>query len=149
MLLVITFLTNYAAQRVVKRFEFSGRAATDGARAISLKATGRGAPAPARRTGSPRARRCSPPVLAIAVLAVVIWSVGSRGVGAINLDFFTEGPAGSSADRRRHRAGARRVAAPRRVATVIALPIGVLTAIFVSEFAPPPSASRSGSGSTC
>ena len=34
------------------------------------------------------------------------------------------------------------------IATVIALPIGVLTAIYVSEFAPA-SATRSGSGSTC
>jgi phosphate transport system permease protein len=75
--------------------------------------------------------------LAIAVLAVVIWSVGSRGIGAIDVDFFTKGPSSSFF-------GGEGGIAPAivgslllvAIATVIALPVGVLTAIYVSEFAP-------------
>jgi phosphate transport system permease protein len=75
--------------------------------------------------------------LAIAALAIVIWSVGSRGIGAINLDFFIKGPSSNFF-------GGGGGIAPAivgsavlvLVATVIALPVGVLTAIYVSEFAP-------------
>jgi phosphate transport system permease protein len=73
---------------------------------------------------------------AILVLAIVIWSVGSRGIGALSIDFFTKGPAlfGESGGG----------IAPAIVgtivlvviATIIALPIGVLSALCVSEFAP-------------
>ena len=73
---------------------------------------------------------------AIAVLAVVIWSVGSRGIGAINLDFFTKGPVlfGSGGGVAPALVGSLILVA---IATLMALPFGVLTAIFVSEFAPP------------
>jgi phosphate transport system permease protein len=74
---------------------------------------------------------------AILVLGIVIWSVGSRGIGALSVDFFTKGPAlfGESGGG----------IAPAIVgtivlvliATIIALPIGVLSALCVSEFAPP------------
>jgi len=73
---------------------------------------------------------------AIAVLVILVWSVFSRGVSALDLNFFTKGPAvfGQTGGG----------VAPALVgsfllvgiATVIALPFGVLTAIFVSEFAP-------------
>jgi len=77
-------------------------------------------------------------IAAIAVLAVVTWSVGSRGIGAINLDFFIKGPSSDFF-------GGKGGIAPALVgslllvaiATAIALPFGVLTAIYVSEFAPP------------
>jgi len=75
--------------------------------------------------------------LAIAALVVVIWSVGSRGAGSLSLDFFTKGPAlfgqtgGGIAPAL---AGSLLLAA---VATAFALPAGVLTAIYVSEFASP------------
>ena len=88
---MITFLSNFAAQRIVKRFEFHGPAATDGRAAISLKATGRSR----RRLLVNRAAEGSArlaAVIAIAALAIVVWSVGSRGAGALNLDFFTKGP---------------------------------------------------------
>jgi phosphate transport system permease protein len=73
--------------------------------------------------------------LAILVLAIVIWSVGSRGIGAISFDFFTKGPALFG------EAGGG--IAPAIVGTfllvviaiIFALPTGVLTAIYVSEFA--------------
>lgn len=103
--------------------------------ALSLKATGRSR----RRLLVNRVAENSAllaAALAIAALAIVVWSVGSRGAGALNFGFFTKGPplfgeAGGGI-------------APAFVgslllvivATVIALPFGVLTAIYVSEFAP-------------
>jgi phosphate transport system permease protein len=76
---------------------------------------------------------------AIAVLAIVIWSVGSRGIGAINPDFFIKGPssdffATSGGGIAPALVGSLILVA---VATAIALPVGVLTALYVSEFAPP------------
>jgi phosphate transport system permease protein len=75
--------------------------------------------------------------VAIVVLGILVWSVFSRGVHALSWDFFTKGPAlfGQTGGG----------VAPALVgsfllvgiATVMALPIGVLTAIYVSEFAPP------------
>jgi phosphate transport system permease protein len=104
--------------------------------AISLKATGRGR----RRLLVNRVAEGSAvlaAVLAIAVLAIVIWSVGSRGIGAINLDFFIKGPSsdffGGKGGIAPALAGSLLLVG---VATLIALPTGVLTAIFVSEFAP-------------
>jgi phosphate transport system permease protein len=105
--------------------------------AISLKATGRGR----RRLLVNRVAEGSAvlaAVLAIAVLGVVVWSVGSRGIGAINLDFFLKGPSSSFF-------GGKGGIAPALVgslllvgvATAIALPVGVLTAIYASEFGRP------------
>jgi phosphate transport system permease protein len=74
--------------------------------------------------------------LAIAALAIVIWSVGSRAIGAISLDFFTKGPAlfgESGGGIAPAIAGSILLVS---IATLIALPFGVLTAIYVSEFAP-------------
>jgi phosphate transport system permease protein len=73
---------------------------------------------------------------AIAVLGILVWSVFSRGVQALNWDFFTKGPAvfgetgGGVAPAL---VGSLLLVA---IATAMALPFGVLTAIFVSEFAP-------------
>ena len=111
--------------------------------AISLKATGRGR---RRLLVEPRrrGRAVLAAVLAIAVLAIVVWSVGSRGVGAINLDFFTKGPSSTSSARpaaaSRRRSWGRCSSSASR--PLIALPIGVLTAIYVSEFAPVRSAQQ-------
>jgi len=77
-------------------------------------------------------------IAAIAVLGVVTWSVGSRGVGAINLDFFIKGPSsdffGGGGGLAPALVGSLLLVA---IATLIALPVGVLTAIYVSEFARP------------
>ena len=104
--------------------------------AISLRATGRGR----RRLLVNRVAEGSAvlaAVLAVAVLAVVIWSVGSRGIGAISRDFFVNGPSsdffGGKGGIAPALAGSLLLVG---VATLIALPMGVLTAIFVSEFAP-------------
>jgi phosphate transport system permease protein len=72
---------------------------------------------------------------AIAVLVVLVWSVFSRGVHALNLDFFTKGPVlfGSGGGVAPALVGSLLLVG---IATAMALPFGVLTAIFVSEFAP-------------
>jgi phosphate transport system permease protein len=75
-------------------------------------------------------------LIAIAVLAIVVISVAARGAPALNWDFFTKppnlfgGPGGgiSSAI-----IGSALIVA---IATAIALPVGVLIAIFLTEFAP-------------
>jgi phosphate transport system permease protein len=102
---------------------------------VSLKATGRSR----RRLLANRVAESSAFVaaaLAIAALAIVVWSVGSRAVGALSLDFFTKGPAlfgESGGGIAPALVGTLLIVA---VATIIALPFGVLTAIYVSEFAP-------------
>jgi phosphate transport system permease protein len=102
--------------------------------AISLQATGRSR----RRLMVNRVAESSAllaAALAIAALAIVVWSVGSRGVGALNLDFFTKGPplfGESGGGIAPALAGSLLLVL---VATAIALPFGVLTAIYVSEFA--------------
>jgi len=77
-------------------------------------------------------------LLAVAVLAAVVYSVASRGAGALNLDFLTKGPpalpdtpGGGIAP---EIVG---TALLMVVATAMALPIGILTALYLTEFAPP------------
>jgi phosphate transport system permease protein len=104
--------------------------------AITLKATGRSR----RRLLKNRLAEIAALVsalAAVAVLGIMVWSVFSRGVQALDLNFFLKGPAvfGQTGGG----------VAPALVgslllvgiATLIALPFGVLTAIYVSEFAPP------------
>jgi phosphate transport system permease protein len=101
---------------------------------ISLKATGRGR----RRLLANRVAEVVATMaasIAIGALAILIWSVASRGINALNWDFFTKGPAVFG------QAGGG--VAPALVgtlvliaiATAMALPFGVLAAIYVSEFA--------------
>jgi phosphate transport system permease protein len=101
---------------------------------ISLKATGRSR----RRLMANRIAEGGATLaalIAVFALAIVIWSVGSRGVGALNWSFFTKGPAifgeagGGVAPAL---VGSLLLVA---IATAIALPFGVLAAIYVSEFA--------------
>jgi phosphate transport system permease protein len=101
---------------------------------ISLQATGRGR----RRLMANRAAEVVATIaasLAILALAILIWSVASRGLKALNWDFFTKGPAvfgqagGGVAPAL---VGSLLLVA---IATAIALPFGVLAAIYVSEFA--------------
>jgi phosphate transport system permease protein len=76
-------------------------------------------------------------VIAVAVLAIVIVSVFIKGVGAINIDFLTHVPApfgqtgGGIADAI---VGSLILVA---ISSVIAIPIGILIAIYTNEFAPP------------
>ena len=104
---------------------------------ISLKATGRGR----RRLLVNRVAEgvaVAAAAAAIAALAIVIWSVGSRGAGALNVDFFTKGQSadffGGGGGIAPALAGSLLLVA---IATAFALPTGVLIAIYVSEFARP------------
>ena len=102
---------------------------------ISLKATGRGR----RRLLANRfaeAGATTAAVIAVAALAIVIWSVGSRGVGSLDWAFFTKGPAvfgESGGGVAPALVGSLMLVA---IAIAMALPVGVLAAIYVSEFAP-------------
>lgn len=103
--------------------------------AISLRATGRGRRRLLVNRGAESIAVLAA-AIAIGALAAVVWSVGSRGISAINWNFFTKGPAvfGQSGGG----------IAPSLVgslilvgiATLFALPTGVLAALYVSEFAP-------------
>jgi len=103
--------------------------------AISLKATGRSR----RRLFSNRLAELGATIaaaLAVGALVILIWSVAARGLDALNWDFFTKGPAvfgqagGGVAPAL---VGSLLLVA---IATAIALPFGVMAAIYVSEFAP-------------
>jgi phosphate transport system permease protein len=81
-------------------------------------------------------------LLAVGVLAIVIYSVASRGAGALNIDFLTQGPpalpdtpGGGIAP---EIVG---TALLMVLATAMALPIGILTALYLTEFASPKVAS--------
>jgi phosphate transport system permease protein len=102
---------------------------------ISLKATGRSR----RRLFVNRMAEGGATIaalIAVSALVILLWSVGSRGVGSLNWAFFTKGPAvfgeagGGVAPAL---AGSLLLVA---IATALALPFGVLAAIYVSEFAP-------------
>ncbi|MDX6369596.1 MAG: phosphate transport system permease protein [Gaiellaceae bacterium] len=75
-------------------------------------------------------------LLAVAVLVVVVVSVLRRGAGALSLDFFTKTPAafGASGGGLANSFVGSLVLVG--IATAMALPAGVLIAIFVSELAP-------------
>jgi phosphate transport system permease protein len=68
-------------------------------------------------------------VLAVVVLAIVVYTVVSRGAGALNLDFLIKGaPAGIGPEL----VGTAVIVA---IATAIAMPVGVLIALYLTEFA--------------
>jgi phosphate transport system permease protein len=68
-------------------------------------------------------------VLAVGVLGIVIFTVASRGAGAINLDFLVKGaPQGIGPEL----VGTAIIVA---IGTAIAVPIGVLIALYLSEYA--------------
>jgi phosphate transport system permease protein len=68
-------------------------------------------------------------VLAVAVLVIVVYTVVARGASALSLDFLIEGaPAGIGPEL----VGTAIIVA---IATLIAMPIGILVALFLTEFA--------------
>jgi phosphate transport system permease protein len=75
-------------------------------------------------------------LLAIAVLIIVVVSVARRGLPAINKDFFTENavPFGQTGGGIQNAIVGTLIMTA--MATVLALPVGVLLAIFNTEFAP-------------
>jgi phosphate transport system permease protein len=103
---------------------------------FSLKATGRSR----RRLLANRlaeSAAIAAAVAAIAVLGILVWSVAIRGISAINLDFFTKGPALFGQSGGGIAPAIVGSALLVGIATIFALPFGVLTALYVSEFAPP------------
>ena len=101
---------------------------------LSLKATGRSRRRLIKNKVAELAALAAA-TAAIAVLAILVWSVLSRGIKALNWDFFTKGPAvfgQSGGGVAPALVGSALLVA---IATAMALPFGVMTAIYVSEFA--------------
>lgn len=78
--------------------------------------------------------------IAIAILGVVVWSVAKRGASELNLDLFTKTQLlfplpGQAQGLANAFAGSLVIVG---VATAMALPVGILVAIYVNEFAPRP-----------
>jgi len=104
---------------------------------ISLKATGRAR----RRLTINRSAQwiaAGSAFLAVGVLGVVIVSVLLRGIPALNLDLFTQnqvafGQTGGGIEN-----AIVGTAIMVGLATAVALPVGILVAIYVAEFAPDP-----------
>jgi len=77
--------------------------------------------------------------LAVAILGVVVWSVARRGAGALNLDLLTKTPVQFSLTPVKQGlanafAGSLVIVG---VATAMALPVGILVAVYLNEFARP------------
>lgn len=85
-------------------------------------------------------------LVAVAILAVVVWSVASKGWSELNLDLLTKPPIPFSLTNAPQ--GLSNAFAGTLVivglATAMALPVGILVAVYVNEFAPP--AVRAGVG---
>jgi phosphate transport system permease protein len=78
--------------------------------------------------------------VAVAILGIVIWSVAKRGASALNLDFLTKtqvpfAPPNVAQGLANAFVGSIVIVG---LATLMALPIGILVAIYVNEFAPRP-----------
>ena len=84
--------------------------------------------------------------IAVAILGVVVWSVARRGAGQLNLDLLTKTPVAFSLTPVKQ--GLANAFAGSLVivglATAMALPVGILVAVYLNEFARP--AIRSGVG---
>ena len=78
-------------------------------------------------------------LIAIAILGVVVYSVAKRGAGALNLDLFTKDPQLFAFGPVKQ--GVANAFAGSLVivglATLMALPVGILVAVYLTEFAPP------------
>ena len=76
--------------------------------------------------------------IAVAILGIVVWSVAKRGASELNLDLITKTPISFALGNERQGlanafAGSLVIVA---LATLMALPVGILVAIYVNEFAP-------------
>ena len=77
-------------------------------------------------------------LIAVAILGVVVWSVARRGVSQLNVDFFTKAqipfaPPNVTQGLANAFAGTLVIVG---IATLMAVPFGILVAIYVNEFAP-------------
>jgi phosphate transport system permease protein len=80
-------------------------------------------------------------LLAVAVLVIVIGSVAKRGAGALSIDFLTKTPAINTGFGEPQPSGIANAIIGTAIivglAVLLALPVGVLTAIYLNELAPP------------
>jgi phosphate transport system permease protein len=76
--------------------------------------------------------------IAVGVLAIVVWSVAKRGASELNLDLITKSPAlfNPSAPQGLSNAFLGTLVLV-GLATAMALPVGILVAVYLNEFAPP------------
>jgi len=78
--------------------------------------------------------------IAVAILGIVVWSVAKKGAGALNLDLFTKSQANASLFGGPVKQGLANAFVGTLIvvglATLMALPFGILIAIYVNEFAP-------------
>jgi phosphate transport system permease protein len=77
---------------------------------------------------------------AVALLVIVVGSIAKRGIGAIDLDFFTKTPSFLAGFGEEPSGIANAIAGTFVIvglAVLMALPVGVLAAIYLNEFAPP------------
>jgi phosphate transport system permease protein len=78
--------------------------------------------------------------LGVAILGVVVWSVARRGAGALNLDLLTKTPSVAFSLTPIKQGLANAFAGSLvivGIATLMALPVGILVAIYLNEFARP------------
>jgi phosphate transport system permease protein len=79
-------------------------------------------------------------MIAVAALVVVVWSVARRGAPALNLDLLTKTPVQFAIGPVKQ--GLANAFAGSLVlvglATLMTVPVGILTAVYLTEFAPPP-----------
>jgi phosphate transport system permease protein len=78
--------------------------------------------------------------IAVAILVIVVWSVAKRGASALNLDLFTKTPNPLAGFVGNVKQGLENAFVGSLIivgfATLMALPFGILVAIYVNEFAP-------------
>jgi phosphate transport system permease protein len=78
--------------------------------------------------------------LAVALLGVLVWSVAKRGASELNLDLITKSPAANEFSLNPTSGGLANAFVGTfiivGIATAMALPFGILVAIYVNEFAP-------------
>jgi phosphate transport system permease protein len=78
--------------------------------------------------------------LAVAILGVVVWSVARRGAGALNLDLLTKAPSAAFSLTPAKQGLANAFAGSLvivSIAAAMALPVGILVAVYLNEFARP------------
>ncbi len=78
-------------------------------------------------------------LIAVAILGVVVWSVAKRGAGALDLNLLTKGPSVAFSLGAVKQGLANAFAGSLvlvGLATLMALPVGILVAVYLTEFAP-------------
>jgi phosphate transport system permease protein len=78
-------------------------------------------------------------LIAVGILGIVVWSVAKRGAGALDLNLLTKGPSAAFSFGEVKQGLANAFAGSLvlvGLATLMALPVGILVAVYLTEFAP-------------